>query len=75
MKAQIKRMRHNNFVRFFSDYVVCEHCGQDTRGRCYAETEQVVCSKCKGVLLDASDVAPSDGMMIVTFIPGRDDDV
>ena len=75
MKAQIKKIRHNNFVRFFSDYVICDYCGVETRGRCYAETQQVVCSSCKGVLLDIDEnmTDPREGMMIVTFIPGFDD--
>lgn len=77
MTAQIKKIRHNNFVRFFSDYIICDHCGGETRGRCYAETQQVVCSKCKGVLLEVDDEAedPTRGMMIVTYIPGDFDDV
>jgi hypothetical protein len=71
--AKIHQMTHNNFVRFFSDYVICDHCGEETRGRCYAETQQVVCSKCKGVLLEVDENMnddPTDGMMIVTYIPG-----
>ena len=71
--AKIHQMTHNNFVRFFSDYVICDHCGEETRGRCYAETQRVVCSKCKGVLLEVDENMnddPTDGMMIVTYIPG-----
>lgn len=72
--VKIHQMTHNKFVRFFSDYVICDHCGEDTRGRCYAETQQVVCSKCKGVLLDIdermTDPDVTEGMMIVTYIPG-----
>lgn len=68
----VTKMKHNNFVRFFSDYVICDHCGEDTRGRCYAETQQVVCSSCKGVLLDIDErmTDVTEGMMIVTYIPG-----
>ena len=72
MTAEITRMKHNSFVRFFNEYQVCDHCGGETRGRCYAETEQVVCSKRKGVLLDIDESMTdvTEGMMIVTYIPG-----
>lgn len=68
----VTKMTHNNFVRFFYDYVICDHCGEETRGRCYAETQRVICSKCKGVLLEVDEDTPdvTDGMMIVTYIPG-----
>lgn len=35
----------------------------------------MVCSKCKGVLLEVDDEIedPTDGMVIVTFIPEFDD--
>ncbi len=61
--AQIKRMRRSAFVRFFKEYIFCEHCGGETRGRCYSESEEVVCSICNGVLLDANDE------ILITFIP------
>lgn len=76
--AKITKMTHNNFVRFFYDYVICDHCGEETRGRCYAETQRVVCSKCKGVLLevDEEDEDVTEGMLIVAYIPeGHDGDV
>ena len=71
----VTKMTHNNFVRFFYDYVICDHCGEETRGRCYAETQRVVCSKCKSVLLEVDDEIedPTEGMVIVTFIPEFDD--
>ena len=69
--AKITKMTHNKFVRFFYDYVICDHCGAETRGRCYAETQRVVCSKCKGVLLevDEENEDVTEGMLIVTYIP------
>jgi len=73
--TNVVKMRHNEFVRFFKEYIVCEECGEETRGRVYSESQQVVCSKCKGVLLDADAYGePNDGMLIVTYIPGGDDD-
>jgi Zn-finger nucleic acid-binding protein len=72
MSAEITRMKHNSFVRFFSEYQVCDHCGQETRGRCYAETEQVVCSKCKGVLLDMDAMDEEHDVTFVMFTPDTD---
>lgn len=70
MTAQILKMKHNEFVRFFKHYIVCDDCGQETRGRVYSESQQVVCSKCKGVILDAEiDAEMEDELLIVTYIP------
>lgn len=60
------------FVRFFKEHVVCDYCDVETRGMVYAESQQVVCSSCKGILLDVDmdrDDEPRDGMMIVAYIP------
>jgi len=67
----VTKMKHNDFVRFFKDYVTCENCGEETRGRVYTETQAVVCSKCKEVIIDVGDEPEQDmgGMVVVTFIP------
>ena len=74
--AQIKRLRRKEFVRFFADYIICDHCGGETRGRCYAETEKVVCSMCNEILLDARQMEEEDedNMMVIMFAPEGDND-
>jgi len=74
--AQIKRLRRKEFVRFFADYIICDHCGGETRGRCYAETEKVVCSMCNEILLDARQMEEDedDNMMVIMFTPEGDND-
>lgn len=74
MVAQIKRFRRTEFVRFFKDYVECEDCGGETRGRVYSESEQVVCSKCNAVMLDGSEEGRDEGIMVVAFMPDMGDD-
>jgi translation initiation factor 2 beta subunit (eIF-2beta)/eIF-5 len=44
-----------DFVRFFEDYVVCHWCDSETRGRCYEETQAVVCSQCGQPLFVVDD--------------------
>jgi len=74
--AQIKRLRRKEFVRFFTDYIICDHCGGETRGRCYAETEKVVCSICNEILLDARQMEEEDDedMMVIMFTTEGDND-
>ena len=66
--AQIKRLRRKEFVRFFADYIICDHCG--------AETEKVVCSMCNEILLDARQMEEEDedNMMVIMFAPEGDND-
>lgn len=70
--AQIKKIRRKEFVRFFKDYIICDHCGGETRGRCYSETEMVVCSKCNSVLLDARLMEEEDNTITILFTPDDD---
>lgn len=66
----VTKIERVNCVRFFKEYVVCDYCHAETRGLVYSESQQVVCSACKGVLLDYDvDQEPTDGMMIVAYIP------
>lgn len=72
MTATITKISRSKFVRFFKEHVVCDYCGIETRGLVYAESQRVVCSSCKGVLLDVDmdrDDDPREGMMIVAYIP------
>lgn len=71
--AQIKRIRRKEFVRFFKEYIICDHCGNDTRGRCYAETEKVVCSICYNTILDARLMEEEDKRITILFTPDGDD--
>ncbi len=67
MTAQIQKIRRTPFVRFFADYVTCNACGNETRGRVYQESEQVVCSSCKAVLISMeTDFAE---MTVIMFEP------
>lgn len=72
MAATITKISRTNCVRFFKEHVICDYCGIETRALVYAESQQVVCSSCKGVLLDVDmdrDDDPREGMMIVAYIP------
>ena len=71
MTAQIKKIRRTPFVRFFADYVTCNSCDNETRGRVYQESERVVCSSCKAVLIDMETELAS--MTVVMFEPEKDD--
>lgn len=39
------------FVRFYSEYIECDFCGQPTRGRVYDQTQEVTCGACGQILL------------------------
>lgn len=71
MTAQIKKIRRTPFVRFFADYVTCNACDNETRGRVYQESERVVCSSCNAVLIDMETELAS--MTVVMFEPEEDD--
>jgi len=34
------------FIRYYSDYVACDFCGEQTRGRVYESTQSVTCGSC-----------------------------
>jgi len=53
--AEIVKFERGGFVRFFRNYVECAHCEQQTRGRVYEESQQIICSVCDGVLLEIDD--------------------
>ena len=36
--------QERDYVRFFRNYVDCDWCGMQTRGRVYEETQTIVCS-------------------------------
>jgi len=44
--------QERDYVRFFRNYVDCDWCGMQTRGRVYEETQTIVCSACRKPLLE-----------------------
>ena len=42
-------------MRFFRNYVDCDWCGMQTRGRVYEETQTIVCSACRKPLLEIDE--------------------
>ena len=42
------------YVRFYRDYVECDFCGQQTRGRVYEGSQQVTCGACHSVLVEVN---------------------
>lgn len=47
-------------VQFFDESVVCEHCGNDTRGEVYENSAMIICSVCDGVMLDCGGLDNSN---------------
>lgn len=42
------------YVRFYKDFVECDFCGQQTRGRVYEGSQQVTCGSCSAVLIEVN---------------------
>ena len=55
-------LKKRDFVRFFEEYVTCHWCDQPTRGRCYEQTQAVVCSKCNQPLFVVDDEETAVGI-------------
>jgi hypothetical protein len=47
--------QERDYVRFFRNYVDCDWCGMQTRGRVYEETQTIVCSACRKPLLEIDE--------------------
>jgi hypothetical protein len=47
--------QERDYVRFFRNYVDCDWCGMQTRGRVYEETQAIVCSACRKPLLEIDE--------------------
>ena len=41
-----------NYRPWYTDLVPCDFCGQQTRGRVYEDTREVVCGSCNKTLID-----------------------
>ena len=55
-------LKKRDFVRFFDEYVTCHGCDKETRGRCYEQTQAVVCSKCNQPLFVVDDEETAFGI-------------
>ena len=55
-------LKKRGFVLFFENYVVCNWCDMETRGRCYEQTQAVVCSKCNQPLFVFDDEETAFGI-------------
>ena len=55
-------LKKRDFVLFFEDYVFCHWCNMETRGRCYEQTQAVVCSKCNQPLFVVDDEETAFGI-------------
>ena len=40
------KLPKKDYVRFYDDFVECDFCGQQTRGRVYEGSQQIVCGAC-----------------------------
>ena len=55
-------LKKRGFVLFFENYVECNWCDMETRGRCYEQTQAVVCSKCNQPLFVVDDEETAFGI-------------
>ena len=70
--TNVVNMNDRKFVRFFAEPVECEDCGKDTRGYVYEGSQQIICSHCRGVMLELERERITTEMVIV-FTPEGDD--
>ena len=42
----VVKLPKKDYVRFYDDFVECDFCGQQTRGRVYEGSQQIVCGAC-----------------------------
>lgn len=61
------------FVRFFAEPVECEDCGEDTLGYVFENSQQIVCSHCRSVMLELERERVTTDMVII-FTPEDDDE-
>ena len=71
--SNIIGINDRKFVRFFSNPVECEDCGEETSGYVFENSQQVVCSRCRGVMLEA-EVERVTTDMVIIFTPEDDDE-
>lgn len=66
--SNVINISDRNFVQFFSEPVECEDCGEDTLGYVFEQSQQIVCSHCRGVMLELERERVTTEMMII-FTP------
>jgi hypothetical protein len=71
--TNVVNINDRNFVRFFAEPVGCDNCGEDTRGYVYEDSQQIICSHCRGVLLELERERVTTEMVII-FKPEDDDE-
>jgi ribosomal protein S27E len=70
--TNVVNMNDRKFVRFFAEPIECEDCGKDTRGYVYEGSQQIICSHCRGVMVELERARITTEMVIV-FTPEGDD--
>ena len=71
--AKVINLNDRKFVRFFAEPVECEDCVKDTRGYVYEDSQQIICSHCRGVLLELERERVTTEMMIIFTPEGHDE--
>ena len=46
----------SNYYNFYEAFIECDFCGQQTRGRVYGKSVNVICGACDAVLLTLTEV-------------------
>jgi hypothetical protein len=52
MSDNVVPFKRNEFVRFYDDYIECDFCGQQTRGRVYEGSQKIQCGACAAVFFE-----------------------
>lgn len=71
--SNVINISDRNFVQFFAEPVECEDCGEDTLGYVFEQSQQIVCSHCRGVMLELERERVTTDMVII-FTPEDDDE-
>ena len=58
-------LKDRSYYNFYEAFIECDFCGQQTRGRVYNGSDNVICGACHAVLLDISDQAQNKPMMML----------
>lgn len=66
--SNVININDRNFVQFFAEPVECEDCGEDTLGYVFEQSQQIVCSHCREVMLELERERVTTDMMII-FTP------
>tara|TARA_R100000773_G_scaffold32177_1_gene27449 strand:+ start:255 stop:497 length:243 start_codon:yes stop_codon:yes gene_type:complete len=49
-------LKDRSYFNFYEAFIECDFCGQQTRGRVYNGSDNVICGACDAVLLTLTEV-------------------